>query len=523
MKSRALLLILVVTAGAVFLPGAAAAPVPDLAPMSGQTIAAGVHYTKYHWRHSAAPIYVAQIANNSGASLQVMSAHNLIGGGRETVSSMCARTPGCVAAVNGDFWDISHPSAAVLGGMVIHGEMWRSPNRTGQQISVAPPKFGLTWSGELTGKTGKTGKTIRLAGVNTAPVPNATVLYTPRYGQAIGARGNTAFESTAPAQLLGRLGRKTALSALHSGARGTRVRAGQAGFVTSGTATTELEALFRGGGVTLTLSTSEPTSENIGYHPAIMRDGRLLHTDPRDPMLSHANPRTLLAWSPTRTWLVAADGREHGGPGLTVGEVVALVRDLGATNAVMLDGGGSTTFDVAGRLVNQPSDGQERPVSNALAVVVPVPPHQVAAPHPAAATPRAAPRHVPRPPVKPAKETKPAGPAPASTAIAHPTPRRTAAPAPHPSAKPVTHAASPPEHPIARPPTRAIPHPAPTAQRVLRQVAALSPAAGEQVPAHAAWYYDWHAVALVVVFAIAGLALIVFVRRELRRGGSPRA
>jgi len=51
----------------------------------------------------------------------------------------------------------------------------------------------------------------------------------------------------------------------------------------------------------------------------------------------------------------------------------------------------------------------------------------------------------------------------------------------------------------------------------------LSPAAGEQVPAHAAWYDDWHAVALVVVFATAGLALIVFVRRELRRGGSPRA
>lgn len=141
------------------------------------TISAGVQYTKYHWRHST--IYVAQVMNNSGAALQVMSAHNLIGGGLETVRSMCARTRGCVAAVNGDFWDVAHPSAAALGGMVMRGELWKSPNYTGQQVSVAPPtprltaRLGLTWSGELTDKAGTT---IQLAGVNTAPAPNTTVL-----------------------------------------------------------------------------------------------------------------------------------------------------------------------------------------------------------------------------------------------------------------------------------------------------------------------------------------------------------
>jgi hypothetical protein len=182
---------------------------PDLAPLSRQAISTGVQYTKYHWRHSSAAIYVAQVMNNSGAALQVMSAHNLIGAGLETVRSMWARTRGCVAAVNGDFWDVAHPSAAALGGMVIRGELWKSPNYTGQQVSVAPPtprltaRLGLTWSGELTDKAGTT---IKLAGVNTAPAPNATVLYTPRYGRAIGAVGSTSFKAAAPAQLLGRLG-----------------------------------------------------------------------------------------------------------------------------------------------------------------------------------------------------------------------------------------------------------------------------------------------------------------------------
>jgi hypothetical protein len=130
MKRRALLLVVAVTAGAVFLPGAAAAPTPDLASLSSQRISAGVQYTKYLWRHSTAAIYVARImSNSSSASLKVMSAHNVTGGGLETVRSMCARTPGCVAAVNGDFWDVAHPNAAALGGMVLRGEMWKSPNR----------------------------------------------------------------------------------------------------------------------------------------------------------------------------------------------------------------------------------------------------------------------------------------------------------------------------------------------------------------------------------------------------------
>jgi hypothetical protein len=423
-----------------------------------------------------------------------------------------------VAAVNGDFWDVTHPSAAVLGGVIMRGEMWRSPNHTGQQVSVAPPQLGLTWSGELTNKDGTT---LKLAGVNTDPVPNATVLYTPRYAEAIGAPGNTAFKAVAPAQRLGRLGRKTPVSALRSGARGTRVRTGQAGFVASGAAVTELRKLFRAGGVSLTLSTSEPTTENIGYHPVIMRDGKLIRTDPRDPMLTNPNPRTLFAWNSTKTWLVAADGRESGGAGLTVVDVVALVRDLGATNAVLLDGGGSTTFDAGGRVLNEPSDGRERPVSNALAVVVPVSQRKVAAaPRHAALPPHAASNHVPRsaPAAKPAKPATPTKPAVQPTAVAHPTPSPTAAPTPHSSAKPtpVVRAASA-EHPVARRPAPAVRPAARVAQRPARQVATLSTVVTEQAPARAEWYYDWHAVALIFVFLSAVAALLIFLRHELRR------
>jgi exopolysaccharide biosynthesis protein len=46
------------------------------------------------------------------------------------------------------------------------------------------------------------------------------------------------------------------------------------------------------------------------------------------------------------------------------------MRSLGARDALNLDGGGSTTMAVRGRMVNLPSDpGGERPVSDAILVL----------------------------------------------------------------------------------------------------------------------------------------------------------
>src|SRR5689334_20825664 len=98
MKVRALLLAVLVCPAATVIPHAAAARSGDLTPVGGRVLMAGVRYTKYHWRHSKAPVYVAQVMRRSTASAKVISAHNLIGGGRETVYSMCLRTTGCIAA-----------------------------------------------------------------------------------------------------------------------------------------------------------------------------------------------------------------------------------------------------------------------------------------------------------------------------------------------------------------------------------------------------------------------------------------
>lgn len=93
------------------------------------------------------------------------------------------------------------------------------------------------------------------------------------------------------------------------------------------------------------------------------------------------HPRTAVGLSADqqKLYLVVADGRREGVPGLTLPELARLMDDLGACTAVNLDGGGSSAMWVRDRIVNQPSDLIERPVANHLAVVAvhePAPPEE---------------------------------------------------------------------------------------------------------------------------------------------------
>jgi hypothetical protein len=84
------------------------------------------------------------------------------------------------------------------------------------------------------------------------------------------------------------------------------------------------------------------------------------------------SPCTLAAVRPDgRLLLVTVDGRRPGySVGVTLPEATRVLRALGARDALKLDGGGSTTMTVRGRVVNRPSDGAgERPVANGLVVL----------------------------------------------------------------------------------------------------------------------------------------------------------
>jgi hypothetical protein len=82
------------------------------------------------------------------------------------------------------------------------------------------------------------------------------------------------------------------------------------------------------------------------------------------------HPRTAVAKLKDGKFLmVTVDGRQKESVGMNLNELAALLLELGATDAMNLDGGGSTTMFAGGKVVNKPSDKEgERKVSDAILV-----------------------------------------------------------------------------------------------------------------------------------------------------------
>ncbi len=109
--------------------------------------------------------------------------------------------------------------------------------------------------------------------------------------------------------------------------------------------------------------------EAVGGHPMVLRDGEVL--DQSGELCTVRHPRTALGLSRDghTLYLLVVDGRTSRSIGMTCAEEATTLRELGAWDAINLDGGGSSTMWVRGvGTLNAPSDGSPRTVSNHLGV-----------------------------------------------------------------------------------------------------------------------------------------------------------
>lgn len=126
----------------------------------------------------------------------------------------------------------------------------------------------------------------------------------------------------------------------------------------------------------------------VGYSSGVAAGPRLLADGARRSFAAFDNnyaatpqPRTAIGVSADgrRGWMVVVDGRQEDySAGATLQALTDLFVDLGASNAINLDGGGSATLVVAGeggqpRILNRPIHtgipGRERPVANHIALI----------------------------------------------------------------------------------------------------------------------------------------------------------
>ena len=136
---------------------------------------------------------------------------------------------------------------------------------------------------------------------------------------------------------------------------------------------TEITSLVPGDTVSLGWTLGwQGVLDTIGGNPTMIENGQIIEENvsgagtffvrhPRTGVGSTADGRVLF---------VTVDGRQPGySIGMTLERFARLFKDLGATWALNLDGGGSTTVVINGKVKNRPSGGSERAVSSALVLL----------------------------------------------------------------------------------------------------------------------------------------------------------
>ncbi len=111
----------------------------------------------------------------------------------------------------------------------------------------------------------------------------------------------------------------------------------------------------------------------VGGTPRLLRNGAVsIEADAEgisEAFVTNRHPRTAFGYNESTMYFVTVDGRRAGhSAGMSLDELAALMQELGATEAVNLDGGGSTTMWVEGQIKNRPSDNRVRPIANALLI-----------------------------------------------------------------------------------------------------------------------------------------------------------
>lgn len=114
----------------------------------------------------------------------------------------------------------------------------------------------------------------------------------------------------------------------------------------------------------------------VGGFPELLDGGNRvgdLEVGDRPGFAAARHPRTAVGFDPAGglLWLVVVDGRQiPRSAGMSLPELTELFLALGVTEALNLDGGGSSVMTVNGERVSNPSDATgERPVGNSLWLV----------------------------------------------------------------------------------------------------------------------------------------------------------
>lgn len=314
--------------------------------------------------------------------------------GRERTSAIAQRLRRAgvqvVAALNGDAFDLE--TGESLNNHISRGIVVRAVGGARllpQFLDIPNSQFALTADGKplleqfrFSGSVvARDGMALKIDAVNTLRRGSPLLLFNKYFGASTPVRQNAAEVTLARLASL----KDTLLCVVSRGpTAGGATAIADSGMVVAGyggAAAAFVSRLSLGDTVRVMLAMDPnhgPLKELIGGWPRLVRNGVSVFEDPAFPenpsasAFTRRHPRTGIGFSSDSTvlYLLTVDGRQRKSVGMSHHEFARLMITLGIHDGLNLDGGGSTTLYVNGRVVTSASDPfGERPVGNCILVV----------------------------------------------------------------------------------------------------------------------------------------------------------
>jgi hypothetical protein len=378
---RRLVLVLAATStivASVLLAPAGAAPRPYLSKQT-VTLAPGVTYTKITDPSVPLRTYVITLDPSKAASLDTQMAGSTFG--RYSPTSSIASSAGALAGINGDFTSDGMPvhafaeeGAIKTAGRNVGGTFAVSKDEanlylksgvkpvvtgvntdTGKAFTVEQWNSGGPANGEIAAYTAAGGSVEKppSGACSARLLPSGSYRWAPnRHGVVHDYTVDAVACQTSPMALGG----------------GMVVAADRYNYRAD-----QIKAMARGAKVSLTWDVESWTgvTDTVGGAPELLANGRVVTDNNCGTYFCDRNPRAGIGYTANgKILLVVVDGRSSSSVGLTPVAFANTFKGLGAVSALNLDGGGGATMWVRSRgVVNTPSDGSERPVTNAVLVL----------------------------------------------------------------------------------------------------------------------------------------------------------
>ncbi len=283
---------------------------------------------------------------------------------RRSTTSKIAQRNNAIVAINGTYF--SPQTGIPLGTLMINHKLYTGPIYERVALGIFENDFDMSRTqldATIRSRDGAGGYKVKLDNVNQPRMLSTYVLvYTKEWG---------AISPPTPKYGIQIAVENTRIKQISNGA----IEIPEQGYVISGPKE-KLQPFFNAKNLELDIKTNpawDDVKHIISGGPFLVKNGEI-YVDTQAQKLNSItgkNPRTAVGYTEDKNLiLVTVDGREENSVGMTLNELANYMKSIGCTNAMNLDGGGSSTMYVNGSVVNNTAVKGGIAVSNILSITL---------------------------------------------------------------------------------------------------------------------------------------------------------